>query len=152
MKTKYLFVIILTFGKLTFLFAQSDFYVSQRYAKHFLKSMQTGRAEVAYFAIQLSKQDSCINVKQYGYKNQQNRIIADSYKIRTYCWNSDLEKYTSSCTRAPQGGLFKHQHSEGEEWIQFDEENQLVQLKRCGWAKAINRFIEADSSSYFAQF
>lgn len=133
------------------LFGQkAGFYVNQKYAQHLESNRTTGRAEVAFFALQMEQKDSsCIQLKQYKSIDSTRLIYANRFLEEQYCWASNLGKYVAPCQRPKSEGLFRHQHTEGENWLAFQADNQSLLLKRCGWARAKNQFVQADSSRFF---
>ena len=126
----------------------SDFYVNKRYAKHFAEGRKTGRAEVAYFATQLNQSDSVWHLKEYLSIGEDRKLNLVHYKEEHYSWDVDLQKWVTPCMRQLGGGLFRHYHTEGENWIRLDSTNQQLEMKRCGWAKSVNIFIKAEKEVY----
>ena len=126
----------------------ASFFVNERYIKHKSEDRITGRAELAYYAIRAIPKNDCWVISCYGNTNSENRIDPNYAQERIYCTQTDTPKLTSPCTRKPSEGLFKHYHSEYEEWIEWESDTTLL-LRRCGWAKRVNRFILVDANEYF---
>jgi hypothetical protein len=130
--------------------AQIDgFYINQKYGQHLESDRTTGRSEVAFFAIFIEKKDTCLSLRQYQRIDSTRHIYTQHYLEEQYSWRAELSKYVAPCQRKPSQGLLRHQHTEGQNWLTFQEEEQSVILKRCGWIKAENQFIPADSLRFF---
>ncbi|GAB5551159.1 MAG: hypothetical protein Sapg2KO_07500 [Saprospiraceae bacterium] len=129
---------------------KAGFYVNQKYAQHLESNRTTGRAEVAFFALQIEQKDSsCLKLKEFKSIDSTRLIYANRFSEEQYCWQPSLGKYIAPCKRPKSEGLFRHQHTEGENWLVFQVDDQSLLLKRCGWARAKNQFIQADSSRFF---